>query len=183
MYDRDIISIFTERLILLGSWSQKPPVASEVKRELCFNKYLSSLLIIFLKGCLLLSSLIQNLYYHTELRASAASQLCFCLHICFHWFNLLFLFDNLDPFLFILSYFEEKKENLRTKRVSALEIKLAVLFYCLRSSPRNNLHNIAERQRNLNTERVNSLIKPRPPVLCNWRLDRVIRTLIYLGRY
>lgn len=84
-----------------------------------------------------------------------ASQLCFCLHTCFPWFNLLFLFDNLDPFRFILSYFGKKRvqQNLRTKRVSALEIKLAVLFYCLRPSPRNNLCNIAESQRILNKKK------------------------------
>lgn len=143
----------------------KSPITSEVKRALCTKIYLSffSFLVAFLFDWEIV------LKHRKFLQDSMSSQLCSCLHFSFLCLNILLLFVSLDSFRFTLSIFQKEKgrTNFRAKSEHCLEIKLAILFYCLRPSPRNNFCNIAWSQRNLNTKAVNSLIKPSPPVLCN----------------
>lgn len=134
MYDHDILSILTERLIPMDSWNQKPSIASEVKRELCSNRYLRFIFLLnHIKERESFAFLFNPevvLHHHIEPQASVASQLCSCLHICFLWFNLLFLFDNLGPFRFIfwrektITKFENKKGECTGNKISSFILLL-----------------------------------------------------------
>lgn len=132
----------------------KTPITSEVKRALCTKTYLSffSFLVAFLFDWEVV------LKHHKLLQDSMSSQLCSCLHFLLSLFKSFTFVCQLGFIQIHCQYFRKKRaeQNFRAKSESALEIKLAIIFYCFRPSPMNNFCNIAWSQRNLNTKTVNS---------------------------
>lgn len=143
-----------------------------VRRRLYSNKELQFdfLLNHIHKGSILLFSLIQKLCCNMTKTFKLLWPLSSVFTSIFAFPGLIFYFCLIiwiysNPF----HHISERKNSTKfeNKKGESIWNKISSLFYCLRPSPRNNLCKIAESQRNLKTKRVNSLMKPRPPVLCN----------------